>query len=323
MDKVRKDTPKKQHYVPQFLLKRFSFGNKNHIYVFDKKNKKSFKSSVRDCASENGFYNLNINGEKYTLEYKLSELESICSSTIKNICRNESLEHIHYGDRTILYAFVANLLTRVKKQRVALEQISALMDNFLTKENPAVNKIDDLKKIDDELIESQHIKFMAENMPEFIERLSDKKIAIFRAPKGSNFVISDNPVAIYNHWPQEYRGNQGISLPGIEIQLPISNKLCLSFICPHLYDELENLQRRVKAKSIININTLPGDVLISSVQNGCAVELETENVVFINSLQISDSLNYIYSSNDDFRLAEKILKDYPGLGNGIVVHSRF
>ena len=91
MDKVREDTPKKQHYVPQFLLRNFSYGKKPKIFTFDKANCKSFGTSVRDSASENGFYNINLDGEKYTLEHKLSKLETICANTVKKICREESL----------------------------------------------------------------------------------------------------------------------------------------------------------------------------------------------------------------------------------------
>ena len=77
MDKVSSKTPKKQHYVPQFLLKNFSYGKKYKIFAFDKAKVDSFGTCVRDSASENGFYNLTIDGETHTLEHKLSKLESI------------------------------------------------------------------------------------------------------------------------------------------------------------------------------------------------------------------------------------------------------
>lgn len=42
---------KRQHYVPQFYLKRWA----NDIWVYDKERKKSFSSSIQSVASSNYF----------------------------------------------------------------------------------------------------------------------------------------------------------------------------------------------------------------------------------------------------------------------------
>src|SRR5579885_3315540 len=51
------DAKKKQHYVPQFYLRKFAdkFGG---LFVFDKARHKSFKSNVRDVGNEKYFYKL-------------------------------------------------------------------------------------------------------------------------------------------------------------------------------------------------------------------------------------------------------------------------
>ncbi len=36
-----------QHYVPQFLLKNFIAGKKDHVWVYDKATHKRFKTHVR------------------------------------------------------------------------------------------------------------------------------------------------------------------------------------------------------------------------------------------------------------------------------------
>src|SRR5690242_18588625 len=48
---------KKQHYVPQLHLRRFSFDGE-HLHVYDKFNRKTFVTSTRDVAEENAFYNI-------------------------------------------------------------------------------------------------------------------------------------------------------------------------------------------------------------------------------------------------------------------------
>ena len=49
---------KKQHFVPQFLLRNFSIGRKSKakVWVYDKSNGKQFRASVRDVGHENSFY---------------------------------------------------------------------------------------------------------------------------------------------------------------------------------------------------------------------------------------------------------------------------
>jgi uncharacterized protein YjiS (DUF1127 family) len=49
---------KKQHYVPQFLLRKFACFRKKRaeVWVLDKKSVQKFKSSVQDIGHENYFY---------------------------------------------------------------------------------------------------------------------------------------------------------------------------------------------------------------------------------------------------------------------------
>ena len=48
---------KKQHYVPQLHLERFTTDGER-LYVYDKFSKKTFISNKRDVAEENFFYNI-------------------------------------------------------------------------------------------------------------------------------------------------------------------------------------------------------------------------------------------------------------------------
>jgi hypothetical protein len=326
MDKVKKDTPKKQHYVPQFLLKHFSFGKKNKIFTFDKAKCRSFPTTVRDSASENGFYNFPINGEKYTLEDKLSKLESVCSTAIKSICKEGSLEGITEDDHTVLCVFMANQLLRVKKQRAVIEQINTMLVRMIEEHGGDPSKIEGFDALDKDGVERVHIESTLALSLELSEKFVSKPLAILRAPKGSYFMISDAPVAMYNHWPRKFRGDKGISVPGVEIQLPISSKLCLSFICPELYNDLIEsialvVSRRDQGLPVEDIDTSYGEALINSVSTGEAYEITEENVIHINSLQIADSLNYVYSEKDDFSLAIEMVQEEPDLASGIVLQT--
>lgn len=81
---------KNQHYVPQFYLKYFADNDK--LYVFDKINKKSFLTNVRNIASENYFYDLPLELISDDMKDEFSavdkqELEKVMAS-IEYYCKN-------------------------------------------------------------------------------------------------------------------------------------------------------------------------------------------------------------------------------------------
>lgn len=52
---------KKQHYVPQFYLRKFAIEGHNKLYSFDKFNCVSRQQEIKNVASENYFYDHNLN----------------------------------------------------------------------------------------------------------------------------------------------------------------------------------------------------------------------------------------------------------------------
>ena len=91
MDRIDTSTPKKQHYVPQFILKNFKSGKKKRVYVFDKQKRSTYPAAVHDVACENGYYNIELDGKGFTIEGKLASLENVASLAINKIVINENL----------------------------------------------------------------------------------------------------------------------------------------------------------------------------------------------------------------------------------------
>jgi len=328
MDKIQKDTPKKQHYVPQCLLKNFSFGEKNRIFAFDKIRGKKISTNVRDSASENGFYNLKINGEDHTLEHKLSNLESVAGAIIKKICDEEALSNITDEEHVDLCLFLSNLLLRVKSQRDWIGQINDVFANLFQEAGINPNDVENFDFLEKDDLSKVHTLFTYENTFDFAKILLEKRLVLRKAPNGSNFIISDNPVAIHNHRPREGRGNSGILLPGIEIQIPLSNKLSLSLFCPELISEYASILEKWDILKLMNPDIPKSSIdfvfrLINSMEKKEALVIEPKNVVFSNKLQIIQSLNYVYSGNDDFDLVVEMINNHQNLQTGRVISNKF
>ena len=55
---MNEKTAQAQLYVPQFLLRRFGSGKSDQVYVLDKHEDKSFKTSPGNIAVEKNFFSV-------------------------------------------------------------------------------------------------------------------------------------------------------------------------------------------------------------------------------------------------------------------------
>lgn len=323
MDPVTQSTPKKQHYVPQFLLRNFAVENTEKLFTFNKQQDRVFPTTVRDSASENGFYNIEVSEKKYTLEYKLGNLESLASQVISKICLSESLADLEDDDHQILCFFAANLLLRVKKQRVFTSQLNAEMANFARKLGIEPNTFANFKELTKEDVELQHVNFLNKELLTFANKFGDKAVGLLRAPDNNSFIISDNPVVMFCYKPDQFK-SKGVSVPGIEIFLPLSKKLCISFLCMDFFHELAEKITIIETHRANNpeldlIDISYGKPLIESIKTGKANTINESHVEFVNSLQIIDSWSYIYNDSNDFNLAKKLINDNSAISSGNIV----
>lgn len=91
---VEKTKTKRQHYVPQFLLRKFCDEN-GKISVYDKKNKKIFKTLPKDICFKDYLY------EYETIDCKLSNGKHILPNDIENIYAKEEGEYSRLLDGII------------------------------------------------------------------------------------------------------------------------------------------------------------------------------------------------------------------------------
>lgn len=98
---------KVQHYVPQFLLRKFGNGKKDQLHVFDKHTIRSFRTNAKNVASESRFYDFRIDNEDATLEPMLAELEGVTKPLLGRIIEKDSVSVITDAERELLSTFFA------------------------------------------------------------------------------------------------------------------------------------------------------------------------------------------------------------------------
>jgi hypothetical protein len=138
------------------------------------------------------------------------------------------------------------------------------------------------------------------SVAEFAKLLQEKIWFLLRAPADVSFILSDNPVVRNNYidyWPRE---SLGLKQDGIEVYLPVSPRLAVQFVCP----KIATLLRYIPY----------GQRMLRFQNEGRPVPLDTDNVVFVNSLQVIYSERFLYAAHDrDFQLVKEMLHDHPDL----------
>ena len=79
---LSKTQTKRQHFVPRLYLKNFSTAD-GKIRVFDSREDREYVSSLENVAVQTRFYGVTLEGQDYSAEDWLAELESDASSILR------------------------------------------------------------------------------------------------------------------------------------------------------------------------------------------------------------------------------------------------
>ncbi len=311
-------TPKKHHYVPQFILKNFSVGKKRRIYVLDKLRSCVFAAHVRDIGHENYFYRDEISEQDDSTEEKLASLEAKCAPIFEQIILREKVEDLTDSERALVSLFTAVQLTRTWKTREFLSEFNRQLSDWIKSMGADPNRdVQNFREMSDSDIKSSSILVLNTLPGELAQNLIDKEIVLLRSPKGESFYISDNPVTMHNNFPRPGRGNLGLCLRGIEVHFPISPRLCVAFMCSDMVAEIRDKVRehniRISRGTAFPVDLSEAESMIGDIDTGVARELRPENVEFNNSLQVINSSRFVYSNNKTFTLARDMLRTNPEL----------
>ena len=126
------DQSKKHHYVPQSVLRGFSFDQKQtQIHVFDKIKMTSFTSSVYNAGCENQFNTVEIEGQTVSFECLFQTNDDQLARLLNKIRNDRSLAGLIPEDRFALSEVVAAQMIRTKLVRTTLRSIAEQLSKTL------------------------------------------------------------------------------------------------------------------------------------------------------------------------------------------------
>jgi hypothetical protein len=314
--------PKIQHYVPKFILRNFT-ERKNQIWVFDKQNNRKFKTNIKNVASESGFYDLELLDHKVTLETSIAKFESKCSGIIKNIVRNESLANVTDKDKLALSRFLALQLVRTMQYRNHLKSMTEEFAKTIREKGWNPKNLEGFKELTNEEAKFEHMRSVYQ-VNVFLPYFYNKVWVLQKTIRKHTFWISDNPISFQNMNDYRILGNIGLNVKGIEIYFPLTKNLSLGLWCPNLKEQIEKIYIEYKFISQASPEDklkIMGDLLYceqlkEGFDNGHVIPLKHESIINLNSLQVKYAARFIYSNNEDFSLAEIILRSHPNFRKG-------
>lgn len=290
---LKENHPKRQHCVPQFLLRHFA-DEKENFYVFDKAKEFVFESKPGAVIAESWFYDfVDGKGEPHTFEYILSEHESVIAGLVGSIIDRQSIAHLTKVDRLNIAQFVAVLQYRVQAVRQRLKSLHDGIQRVL--EERGFDGGDVAPKLTDQ--DLQHASLARMHRAVKNGRVLAKRWWMLqRAPDSTPFCIADNPVAMVNYLEPRARM---IEHPGAAIYLPISQQYTLYIVSD-----------MVAIALLASVAPEARDQA-EAMRTGRADELAPENVEHQNSLQVLHASRFVISSTNDFTVAREMIKRNP------------
>lgn len=312
---MRNSIQKKHHFVPQFILKNFSFEKKKKIWIFDKLESRSFQASILDTGAEKYFYELSSSEADIDSEKRLSALESKCAPIIEKIVSGESLINLSQDEYATLCLFCSVQNLRTNYQRDCLSQFNQTLMTWITENGHDPSEVENFKDMSPLDIKDFSIYNMYSMGADLAKHFFNKDLFLVKAPNGCEFLLSDHPITLHNNYPRPNRGDLGLALKGIEIHFPITPKLCLIFLCSEMIGSVREqvyMERHRRSLGMgFPVGIREAEELIDAIDQGCYRVLKPENVEFLNSLQIIRSGRFIYGTKDKFDLVIDMIRTNP------------
>lgn len=277
---------KNQHFVSRFYLENFT-DSKNRIYAFDIIKCESFSTSTENIANQKYFYDYEpldqFIGREQAIEKALANSEAEQSIVFRKLVaglKANDVSSLTKEDYKQLADYIVTQQLRTPETRIQGIQMAKEIERQLKSKGVSEEFIRE-KGLEADKYDPQFQQvygLLHSRALSIIGDLCNRYWVFWSNKTKHNFYTSDNPVVGYLHNDIAF-----------EIYFPITPRYSVSIF---IKDQFPNL----------------------AINHQMVNELrDPENVKFYNSLILVQCNRQIYNAENDFRLAEKIVKENPSL----------
>jgi len=327
--------PRFNHYVPRFILENFARSGK--VSVFDKHTHKRFKLPPYRAMGEKDFNNVRLGDNILSFEGRFTYLEDRAAPVIAKVVQHRTLRSLAPMEETILHTFVVVQLLRSKRRR--LDHIKVGAEIRRRWPDLALNPLKD-EMPDEEFEKLFSLNFAFSKLNDLTAPLVTKHSFLMIKDCDGELYVSDSPAVMHNSKEYGPYGNIGLAVPNIEIYLPLSHEIVLAYMCPLTMKETEETLQAAEKEigSAFGRKFLsPSGISVTDrleieqsraeieraksyyamIKSERAVPMSSENLLFLNSLQILSSHRYLACRANDFTFAVRALSEKPHWKEGL------
>ncbi|MFR9709677.1 DUF4238 domain-containing protein [Paenibacillus sp. MB22_1] len=299
-----------QHTVSQSYL-RFFANKAEQIYVFDKLQKKTFPTHIRNVASGRYFYDFpeglppDEEGElpDQIVEKFFAEIEGEYPKKINKIIATYHMAHpdkvysmpaFSLEDKMEITGLITLQILRTKEFRAGLVELhekftKSLLDRFIQEDESEFDPDSYELKIKNEFYSVLQAQQLAN--PEFLDSMTQTLMnhiwVVFVNLTDLPIYTSDTPIVKHANKDDKFISYGGYASEGIEIHYPLNSKFVLTLMDRRYFKDMEALEN-------------------------CFLPLDNvENIKYLNGLQISHAYRQVFCAEDKFDMAFDYCKQYP------------
>ena len=232
--------PRKQHYIPQSYLNRFTANGE--LVVFDFINERKFATSPQNVAHIKDFYSTDIkeSADENIVESYFSKVENSAQNIIDEYVN--TMRPPNKKNWVRLAEFIAGMYVRVPKFRFEYLEFAEGFLNMrahhvlanptsykyqqLAKHGKPEELLKDVSKIQITPHQNQYVLAMLKSIPKLTGVISQMTFTLLYSCGSSRFITSDNPVILFDPKPDRYHGSGWVK-DSIESYFPLSPFTCL------------------------------------------------------------------------------------------------
>jgi hypothetical protein len=239
-----KDGTKRQHYVPQFLLRRFSDDGSHISLLLLSSGRRVDHAKIQGQCYEDYFY-----GKDQVTEKSFSAQEGIVAKTLGDLSE-QHLELLPLDALNRLRLFAHYQKARTLGSAEGLNAMASALVRTAIRSTPSAETSEgDPDSV--RLVGAQHrALWAAAGMTPVLQDLEVKFLVTERVP---GFMISDHPVVSYNQYAEHHPdfqhclGIMGLSVRGLQMFLPLSPSVTLAIFDPGTYQYGSDSRRVCRA----------------------------------------------------------------------------
>ncbi len=264
----------RSHFVPQFYLRNFG----DSLYFYDKTNQSIKQSTPANLALKKNFYGPTDEQKMNPVETAMSRLEGDASSALSEIIKTENYSNLSVTQKNAVCGFVALQYLRTQESRWRVTEVAEKIVNEVAK---AMGVTDYEVKLNNDGKTAMHLDIM-KGYDTIATLLRNMGVIVFTNDTKIPYWTSDNPIVLNNEFQQFPWGNLGIASKGIEVHLPLTPRLEISFYDPLTYTGLPD-----------------------------KYSADEQGIIRQNNLQTLDSTRFLFSNTDKFYMIDKYLSATP------------